>query len=135
VPAAPLTWLDQLLRQKTSVLIGVVGGVVLLLLLIIVFLFAVVRKKRHAVQMAGAIEAGRAAELDSGDAIEQQMENRLVEQEDQKRRLDAAALNSLKLPPVSTKKSEVLTKHLVETAKKDPTAAAQILRSWLYDES
>ena len=136
VPAAPVTWLDQLLRQKTSVLIGVVGGVVLLLLLIIVFLFAVVRKKRHAVQMAGAIEAGReaSAELGSGDAIERQMENRLAEQEDQKRRLDAAALNSLKLPPVSTKKSEVLTRHLVETAKKDPTAAAQILRSWLYDE-
>jgi len=86
--------------------------------------------------MAGAIEAGReaSAELGSGDAIERQMENRLAEQEDQKRRLDAAALNSLKLPPVSTKKSEVLTRHLVETAKKDPTAAAQILRSWLYDE-
>jgi len=39
----------------------------------------------------------------------------------------------LKLPPVGTKKTEVLAKHLVETVKKDPVAAAQILRSWLYE--
>ena len=34
------------------------------------------------------------------------------------------AINALKLPPVVTKKSEVLTKHLRETIKKDPGVAA-----------
>jgi len=75
---------------------------------------------------AGAIEAGRAAELDSGDAIEHKWRTDWLS-----RRTRSAGgcggADSLKLPPVSTKKSEVLTRHLVETAKKDPTAAAQIL--------
>jgi len=46
-----------------------------------------------------------------------------------------AALNSAencrRSPPM---KSEVLTQAPGGNAKKDPTAAAQILRSWLYDE-
>jgi len=40
----------------------------------------------------------------------------------------------MKLPKVTTKKTEVLTKHLVEVAKKDPIATAQVLRTWLREQ-
>ncbi len=39
----------------------------------------------------------------------------------------------MRLPKVTTKKTEVLTKHLVEVAKKDPTGTAHVLRTWLRE--
>jgi len=42
------------------------------------------------------------------------------------------ALNALKLAPV-TKKTEVLTKHIAEHAKKDATVMAQVMRSWMNE--
>jgi flagellar biosynthesis/type III secretory pathway M-ring protein FliF/YscJ len=51
----------------------------------------------------------------------------------QRDRQELEALNAIKLPPVTTKKAEVLTKHLVETVKKDPVSTAQVLRTWLRD--
>jgi flagellar biosynthesis/type III secretory pathway M-ring protein FliF/YscJ len=42
-------------------------------------------------------------------------------------------LNSLKVQPVTTKKTEVLTKHIAEETKKDPAAMAQIVRGWLSE--
>ncbi len=41
----------------------------------------------------------------------------------------------LKLPAVSTKKTEVLTKHIAAEAKKDPAAMAQVVRSWLHGDN
>jgi flagellar biosynthesis/type III secretory pathway M-ring protein FliF/YscJ len=38
----------------------------------------------------------------------------------------------LKLPPV-TKKTEVLTKHIGEQAKKDSASMAHVLRAWMSD--
>jgi flagellar M-ring protein FliF len=137
VPQRPPSWLDQLFQQKKPILLGVAGGVVLLLLLLAAFLFFVVRRKRRAVQLAAELGGGRGiGALEAGDSVqkaEQQLESRLAEHQALRHQKDAEALESLKLPQVATKKSEVLTKHLVETAKKDPVAAAQILRSWLYD--
>jgi flagellar M-ring protein FliF len=134
VPQRPPSWLDQLLQQKKPILLG---GVVLLLLLLAAFLFFVVRRKRRAVQLAAELGGGRGIDaLQAGDSApkaEQQLESKLAEHQALRRQKDAEALESLKLPQVATKKSEVLTKHLVETAKKDPVVAAQILRSWLYD--
>jgi len=37
----------------------------------------------------------------------------------------------LKIPPVATKKTEVLTKHIASETKKDPMLMAQVVRSWL----
>ncbi|MBN9658704.1 MAG: flagellar M-ring protein FliF [Acidobacteria bacterium] len=48
-------------------------------------------------------------------------------------RLDREALLSLQLPP-QTKKAEVLKKVIMEEAKKDPAAAAQLLRTWLSEK-
>ena len=40
---------------------------------------------------------------------------------------------SFKLPPMLTTKTEVLTRQLLEEARKDPSAMAQIIRSWLNE--
>lgn len=126
-------WLQSLLQQKNPILLGVLSGGTLLLLLFVAFLFFAVRRKRKQVKMAMALREGKAAGELEGSVEEVSLSDRLAEQEQLKRKAEAEAINALKLPPVTTKKAEVLTKHLVETAKKDPVAMAQILRTWLYD--
>jgi flagellar biosynthesis/type III secretory pathway M-ring protein FliF/YscJ len=49
-------------------------------------------------------------------------------------RKDAEAMLQLKLPEVQTKKTEVIKKHIAAEAKKDPTAMAQVVRTWLNGE-
>jgi RNase H-fold protein (predicted Holliday junction resolvase) len=44
-----------------------------------------------------------------------------------------AALVALKLPTVTTKKAELLTREIRENTKKDSTVAAQVLQSWLHE--
>ncbi len=50
-------------------------------------------------------------------------------------KLDADALNSLRLPAPQSKKGEVLAKHLRDSAKKDPVMVAQLVRNWLHEEA
>jgi len=96
----------------------------------------VLRARRRRKRAAGAAAMQPALPAPDEDAVEksrEQLEARLAEQEALKKKLEVEALNSLKLPPVATKKAEVLAKHLVEVTKKDPVAAAHVVRSWLYD--
>ena len=37
----------------------------------------------------------------------------------------------LKMPEVTTKKTEILTKHIAAEAKNNPALMAQVVRSWL----
>jgi flagellar biosynthesis/type III secretory pathway M-ring protein FliF/YscJ len=48
---------------------------------------------------------------------------------------EAEELMKLRIPVVSTKKTEVLTKHIGAEAKKDPALMAQVIRSWLSDQN
>jgi flagellar M-ring protein FliF len=123
-------WLERILAQK--VYAAAVGAGALLLLVVLVF---VMRRKRKArVAMVAALAGRAAAEvLSPADAAQRELEARLTEQQNTKQRLEAEALSALRLPPVATKKAEVLTKHIAETVKKDPVGAAQILRTWLND--
>ena len=80
----------------------------------------------------GAPGAGQA----NGQVLEgatKQLEAKLNEQAALKERLDAEALMSLKIPAATSKKTEILAKHLSDEAKKDPVSTAQVLRSWLND--
>jgi flagellar biosynthesis/type III secretory pathway M-ring protein FliF/YscJ len=49
-------------------------------------------------------------------------------------RQEREVLNSIQLPSVTTKKSEVLIKHISEQAKRDSVGTAHILRSWLAEK-
>jgi len=70
----------------------------------------------------------------SGLTVEDQLESKLAERSALERKLEAQALNSLKLTPVITKTAEVLAKHLREKISKEPDVSAQILRTWIRDE-
>ena len=63
------------------------------------------------------------------------MHTRMAEQAAEKAKQEVEALMKLKLPEVSTKKTEVLTKHIAAETKKDPTAMAQVMRTWLHGDS
>jgi len=67
-----------------------------------------------------------------GENLAKQIENQLAEQAAVREKQEIEALNALKLAPV-TKKTEVLTKHIAEHAKKDATVMAQVMRSWMTE--
>ena len=74
---------------------------------------------------SGAMEVANAAEK-----MEAALAERVAEQE----RADLAALAALKLPTVTTKKAELLTKEIREGTKKDSAVSAQVLQTWIHDD-
>jgi flagellar M-ring protein FliF len=49
-------------------------------------------------------------------------------------RAEADLLRSMRVPELTTKKAEVLVKHITEQAKREPVAMAQLIRSWLAEK-
>lgn len=140
-PPSPLAlppWLEQLLKQKNMALVAAVAGAAFVLLLAVTFFALRKRGSRKRVEMASALQAGFApgalpAGTNPAEQARRELESRLADRDALQQQLEAEALNSLKLPGVTTKKSEVLTKHIAEVVKKDPAGAVQILRTWLAD--
>ena len=127
--------------DKKTLLIGggALGG--LLVLAIGVFLFRRKRRKNRVppapttpatLPSSGAPNATTA--LAATGQVESQIESQLAERDALQAKMDAQALNSLKLAPVITKKAEVFAKHLREKITKEPEISAQILRSWIREE-
>jgi flagellar M-ring protein FliF len=127
--AAPVSQLDQLLKNK-YVMIGAGAGVLVLVVLVVVAMkFVRFGKNRGAAEMDGQLGSGASASpMDLG----KQIEATLAEQAALRQRQETEALNALKLPPV-TKKAEVLTKHIAEQAKKDTAPMAHVLRAWMSE--
>jgi flagellar biosynthesis/type III secretory pathway M-ring protein FliF/YscJ len=91
------------------------------------------KKKTKQVEIKGQIEGAAGPAVPALDDATKKMEHQLAEQAAQRERQTADALNTLKLPPVTTKKGEVLTRHILEETKKDPKAVAQIMRTWINE--
>jgi flagellar M-ring protein FliF len=130
-------WLGKIpLDQK--LLLAVAAGAALVLLLAVVILVLMLRRKKGKpeVQTQSALP-GRRTEpktiAGTGPSASSQMEAKIAERESQQRLLETEALNALKLPPVATKKAEVLTRHLRDNIKKDPGVGAQVLLGWMRD--
>jgi flagellar M-ring protein FliF len=127
-PAAPVSQIDQLLKNK-YVMIGAGAGVLVLVILVVVAMKFVRFGGRRGVEMDAQLPAGAGVNpIDLG----RQIENTLAEQAALRQKQENDALNALKLPPV-TKKAEVLTKHIAEQAKKDTTPMAHVLRAWMSE--
>jgi flagellar M-ring protein FliF len=105
-----------------------IGGAVLL------FLRRRARRRKKSAAMVQAIAGNETAgEIEgASDEFGKRLQDQLAEQAALKEKQTLDALQSLRIP-IHTKKSEVLVKHISEEAKKDPAAAAQIIRSWLND--
>lgn len=132
-------WLQSLVGDRNALLWLACGaGLALVLALAAAFLLfrRFTRKSRVRATAQPALPGSPAAKeaIAAGeDDVRKQMEAKLAEQNALKEKLTAEALNSLKLPQVTTKKTEVLTKYLTEEAKKDPVAMAQLVRTWLNE--
>jgi flagellar biosynthesis/type III secretory pathway M-ring protein FliF/YscJ len=90
-------------------------------------------KKASAQVAAAAIAAAQAAKNvgPTPAEMQHQIEGQMAEQASLHARKQAEELMKLKIPEVSTKKTEVLTKHIASESKKDPAVMAQVVRSWL----
>lgn len=138
-PARAPGWLGKIpIDQKLLVPVAAGAGLLILLLVgVIAVLLRGRKKKRAKVEIPAALPARRGTEpkplAEAAPSASDQMEARLAERENQQRLMEAEAISALKLPPVATKKSEVLTKHLRETIKKDPGVASQVLLGWMRE--
>ncbi|MBZ5606888.1 MAG: flagellar M-ring protein FliF [Acidobacteriia bacterium] len=128
-PPPPQSWLEQGLKSKyLAVGVGVGAAFVLVLIVLVVKLARRSPGGDPPAEMSPQLTAGPGAEESLGKKIE----NQLAEQAALRQKQEMDALAALKLPPV-TKKAEVLTKHIAEQAKKDSTAMAHVVRSWMSD--
>jgi len=123
-------WLRDLLANRIALIACGVAAVALLGM----FFMAMRRGGKSRVQVTGEISPAESRkELESGDSAAKQMEAQIAEQTAIKKQQEIEAVRALKLPQVTTKKSEVLTKHIAEEAKKDATTMVQVLRNWINE--
>lgn len=128
-------WLAPLLADPKSMTIVAVAATGLVILVgALLFLFFRKKGKKKAPQ-ATAVSAlpGEAPPALTAEEREKQMQAQLAEQAALQRQLDAETLSSLKLPTVTTKKTEVLARHLRETVQKDGVNTSNVLRTWLTE--
>ena len=132
--APPVKWNDW---KHQPLLIPIsVGGA--LLLAGIAFMVLRGRKKKSsaaAVEMVKSLSQKSATPAIEAANMTEQIEAKMAEREDEQERADLAALASIKLPIVKTKKTEVLAKQLREGAKKDAAPAGQVLQTWIHERS
>jgi flagellar M-ring protein FliF len=157
-PQPPGAWLLQAIERKDPVVLGVAGAILVVLLAAVALLQRRRKSKaRLAVSMTPGIEgSARAGELrqstaDRGRASAElaasepsladrfelqhsaEMAERVKRETEQEREILGALHTSLRLPSATTKKTEVLAKHLTEESRKNPAWIAQIIRSWMED--
>jgi flagellar M-ring protein FliF len=119
-------WMQKYVQNLTpGLLVGIALGA--LVILIAPILLLRMRSRKSATAEATTEKALNAA--NQGVDYEAQLAARAANQE----KLEAEAMNALKLPQVGTKKSEVLAKHLKKAVKDDPGASAQLLRTWMRE--
>lgn len=134
-PGVP-DWLRGLFDPKNLVVAAAGGGLVLILLVGAAVLL--IRKKRRArmtMSAAGvpAIEGAVQIEGEGQDVYERHLSAEIAEQAALKAKQEMEVLSNLKLPPVNTKKAEVLAKHLTDQAKKDPAVLANLVSTWVNE--
>jgi len=119
-------WLEMLHDPKIAA--GAIGGAVLIAGLAI-FLWLRSRKRRPQATTAPALGSADAAAISA--SLDDQIQTRLAEQAQLEHRMEQEALSSIKLPKVTTKKTEVLLKQAKELSKKDGSIGAHVLRTWV----
>ena len=157
-----LGMLPENMRSPLALAIGA-GAIVVVLLVLALSLFLILRKKKTTAEVAGAALEGkpaealaaaagaggaggggeeeggagkrngqRAGELTQGQA--KTVEEMLADKESERERYESQELGKLQAATISTTKTDILTKHVTEEAKKSPEAIAQVMRNWLQEE-
>ncbi len=135
-PANQDVW-KNLTKLPMPVLIGLAVGVLLLFAGVIFMLTRKFGSRRaSSVEMSEenkALAASAGVHAIEASEAQAQIEAQMAERDEEQRKADLAALASIRVPPVKTKKGEVLAKQIRETTKKDPIGTANILQSWIHD--
>jgi flagellar M-ring protein FliF len=132
----PIHWNDW---KRQPLLIPISAAAGLIALAGIAFFFMRGRKKKK--QRVAATEIATELPGNSPNLVletanmTEQIEAQLAEREAEQQRSDLAALASIKMPIVRTKKTEVLAKQLREGAAKDPAPAGQVLQAWIQQRN
>lgn len=137
LPATQLpAWLQKLMGNKNFAVIAGIGAAAMLVLLGgFAFLIWKMRKaKKLKAELAAAALAASQPKENAIEHAQKDLEGRILGQANEQERKEAEMMMQLKLPDVQTKKTEVIKKHLVAEAKKDPAAMAQVVRTWLNGE-
>lgn len=87
------------------------------------------RKRRAQATTSPALASADVAAI--GASLDEQIQARLTEQAELEHKMEQEALSSIKLPKVTTKKTEVLLKQAKELSKKDASIGAHVLRNWV----
>jgi flagellar M-ring protein FliF len=130
----PFNWADW---KHQPLLIPVAAVVAVVLSLVVVLMVRRSRKKSSQgdAEMVKQLPGASASEAQSPPSAAEQLEAQLAQREEEQRNADMAALASIKIPIVKTKKAEVLVKQLRDGTEKDPSVAGQILQTWIHERS
>jgi flagellar M-ring protein FliF len=133
-PATPVKQLPAIPAYRQPLMIGGAGG---LILLAGGLLFALSRKRRpgRAEDVSpGAIAQGESsgAGADRRAQGERNMEQQIADNDARHALLESEELNRIKLPE-STRKTEVLVKHIRDSVQKDSMNATNVLRTWISE--
>lgn len=137
----PDTWKDKLKQPMVMIAAGVGALVILLLIGAVIFLMKKNRRSKKPApaqkttkgDLASAVEDAKARVAIQAANAQEEMEAALAERVAEQQKADMAALAALKLPTVTTKKGELLSKEIRETTKKDPTVSAHVLQTWIHE--
>lgn len=126
---------DPWKKLPMPVLIGAAAAVLLILGGVIFLVFRSGAKKASVelAEQAAALPSSAESRAIEAANMEAQIQAQLAEREEEQRQADLAALASIKVPPVKTKKGEVLAKQIRENTKKDSSMAANVLQAWIHE--
>ena len=123
-------WLTDAIEKKNFVIIGAMAAGLLLALAAAGFFWMRRRKRKMTVKMQTAVEGAQAA---LGPSLQDKVDAKLAEHQALKDKQEQEILASLARPPVTTKKGQVLSKHLSEESKKKPDMLVQLVRTWIAE--
>jgi flagellar M-ring protein FliF len=132
-------WLTPWLEGKKLVYAAAGAGAALLLMVVGIFFFLRRRaKKGKRVKKVVTYESG-APELEAPeeappvDSILDKAQREVALQKAARKKEEDDILKALRLPQSTTKKGEVLAKHLADEQKKSPNVLSQVVRTWMNE--
>lgn len=127
-------WLQPFLKgAQPGAWLGAIAALGVVFLVGVVWTARRLFKRKSAAPAAGMSATAALAPPGHADELEAKAMAQLAANEENRARAEEEMLASLQLPP-NTKKTEILRKQIGESAKRDPQATAQLIRSWLNEQ-
>ena len=121
---------------RSFVIAAIAGAAVVLILFGMLFLLLRKGKKKSSVQVPVELPASPEKDVATlAEQTEQADAARLEARQEAQRQLDQEIANQLKLPTLTSKKGEILVKHIREMVQKDNVGTTNVVRTWLTEKA